>query len=65
MQPPAAVEPVREDPPKTDDTAETETGAETPQETPEALTGTGAPAAADDATDDELERALAEMRGDA
>jgi len=61
VQPPAS-EPVREDPPKADGE---QPPAETPQETPETPVETETPATDAAADDDELERALAEMRGDA
>lgn len=61
---PAAAAPVQEDPPKLPEQETPPAPAETPQETPEALTGTGTPPAAETATEDELERALAEMRGE-
>ena len=60
VQPPAS-EPERKDPPKADGD---QLPAETPQEAPETPAQAETPADDETADDDELERALAEMRGD-
>lgn len=61
VQPPAS-EPVREDPPTNEGEQQP---AETPQETSETAPPAEVPAETATADDDELERALAEMRGKA
>lgn len=61
VQPPAS-EPEREDSPEAEGD---QLPAETPQETSETPAQAETPAADATADDDELERALAEMRGDA
>lgn len=59
---PTAVEPVRKDPPKPEPEPQP---AETPPRPAETAPAVETPPASDQAVQDELEKALAQMRGDA